>query len=202
LGIRQVSLGQFVNSGAPIVTLEALDPIFVDFALPQQRISDITVGEEVHVTTDGAGGQAFTGKVTAIDPRVDPATRNVRVRATLSNAEEKLRSGMFASVELVLPTAAPVIVIPSSSVLYAPYGNSVFVIVRKKNDKGAEQTTVRQQTVRLGVTRGDFVTVVSGVEPGDEVVSTGAFKLRNGSSVFINNDIVVPAELAPKPANS
>jgi membrane fusion protein (multidrug efflux system) len=202
LGIRQISLGQFVNAGNPIVTLEALDPIHVDFALPQQRIADIAVGQDIRVSTDGVGDQVFTGRVTAIDPHVDPATRNVRVRGTLSNAGEKLRSGMFATVELVLPATAPVIVIRASSVLYAPYGNSVFIVEHKKDAKGAEQATARQQTVRLGVTRGDFVTVISGVLPGDEVVSTGAFKLRNGISVRVNNDIVVPAELAPKPANS
>ena len=202
LGIRKVNIGQYVNAGQAIVELQTLDPIHVDFALPQQRVVDLSVGQTVEVTTDGVSGLKFTGKITALDPMVDPGTRNLSVRATLANEGARLRPGMFANVEVLLPAGEPVVVVPASAVLYAPYGDSVFVIERKKNAKGEEATTVRQQTVRLGLTRGDFVVVTSGVSAGDEIVSTGAFKLRNGAPVLINNSVVPAAELAPKPTNS
>jgi len=202
LGIRKVNNGQYVNAGQAIVELQTLDPIHVDFALPQQRVVDLAVGQPVEVTTDGVTGAKFTGTITALDPRVDPATRNLRVRATLANSGARLRPGMFANVEVLLPAGEPVVVVPASAILYAPYGDSVFVVERKKNAKGAEETTVRQQTVRLGLARGDFVVVTSGVKAGEEIVSTGAFKLRNGAPVLINNSVVPDAELAPKPANS
>jgi membrane fusion protein (multidrug efflux system) len=202
LGIRKVNVGQYVNAGQAIVDLQTLDPIHVDFALPQQRVVDLSVGQTVEVTTDGVSGLKFAGKITALDPMVDPATRNLRVRATLANEGARLRPGMFANVEVQLPAGEPVVVVPASAILYAPYGDSVFVVERKKNAKGEEETTVRQQTVRLGLTRGDFVVVTSGVNAGEEVVSTAAFKLRNGATVRINNSVVPAAELAPKPANS
>jgi len=202
LGIRKVNVGQYVNSGQAIVELQTLAPIHVDFALPQQRVVDLAVGQPVEVTTDGVSGTKFLGKITALEALVDSATRNVRVRATLANEGAKLRPGMFANVEVVLPAGDPVVVVPASAILYAPYGDSVFVIERRKNAEGAEETVVRQQTVRLGLTRGDFVAVTSGVQAGDEVVSTGAFKLRNGGTVRINNSVAPAAELAPKPANS
>jgi membrane fusion protein (multidrug efflux system) len=202
LGIRKVNVGQYVNAGQAIVELQTLDPIHVDFALPQQRVVDLSVGQPVEVTTDGVSGLKFTGKVTALDPMVDPATRNLRVRATLANEGARLRPGMFANVEVLLPAGEPVVVVPASAILYAPYGDSVFIIERKKTAKGEEETTVRQQTVRLGLARGDFVVVTSGVKAGEEIVSTGAFKLRNGAPVLINNSVVPDAELAPKPANS
>ena len=202
LGIRKVNVGQYVNSGQAIVELQTLDPIHVDFALPQQRVVDLAVGQPVEVTTDGVSGTKFIGKITALEPLVDSATRNVRVRATLANEGAKLRPGMFANVEVLLPAGAPVVVVPASAILYAPYGDSVFVVERKKNAEGVEETVVRQQTVRLGLTRGDFVAVTSGVQAGDEIVSTGAFKLRNGAAVRINNSVAPAAELAPKPANS
>jgi len=203
LGIRQVNLGQFVASGQAIVTLEQLDPIHVDFALPQQRISQVVVGQDVRVTTDAAPGVAFAGRITAIDSRVDPSTRNLRVRATLVNADEKLHPGMFATVQVIIPATTPVVVIPSSSILYAPFGDSVFIVEQKTDDKtGKVQPIARQQTVRLGATQGDFVVVTSGVNDGDEVVSTGAFKLSNGAPVNVQNGYAPPAELNPKPANS
>lgn len=201
LGIRKVNIGQYVNAGQAIVELQTLDPIHVDFTLPQRNVSDVAVGQEVAVTTDGTT-EVFNGKVTSLDPRVDPATRNLRVRATLANTGERLRPGMFANVDVVLPSGAPVVVIPASAVLFAPYGDSVFVIDHKKGEDGKETITVRQQTIRLGATRGDFVAVLSGLKAGDEVVSTGAFKLRNGATVTINNDVVPAAELEPKPANT
>ncbi len=202
LGIRRVNIGQYVNAGHAIVELQTLDPIHVDFFLPQQRIVDLAVGQTVQVTTDGVSGATFTGRITALDPLVDATTRNLRVRATLANKEAKLRPGMFANVEVVLPASAPVVVVPASAVLYAPYGDSVFIIERTKDAKGAVATTVRQQTVRLGEARGDFVVVTNGVKPGEEIVSTGAFKLRNNAPVHIDNSVAPAAELAPKPANS
>ena len=202
LGIRQVSVGQFVNNGNPIVTLESLDPLYVDFSLPQQNTTDLAVGQEVRVTTDGAAGTAFTGRISAIDPRVDPSSRSLRVRATITNAGEKLRPGMFANVEVVMPSSSPVIVIPSSAVLYAPYGDSVFIVETRKNEQGVATKVVRQSFVRLGIPRGDFVAVISGVKAGDEIVSTGAFKLHNDAPVNVQNGVVPPASLNPKPENS
>ncbi len=201
LGIRKVNVGQYVNGGQAIVELQTLDPIHVDFSLPQKNVSEVAAGQDVTVTTDGAPGVVFTGKVTSLDPRVDPTTRNLRIRATLANTGERLRPGMFANIEVMLPAGAPVVVIPVSAVLFAPYGDSVFVLERKM-DAGKEVLTVRQQTIRLGATRGDFVAVLSGLNPGDEIVSTAAFKLRNGATVIINNAVVPPAQLEPKPANT
>lgn len=201
LGIRKVNVGQYVNAGQAIVELQTLDPIHVDFTLPQKNVTDIAVGQEVAVTTDGAV-ESFAGKVTSLDPRVDPATRNIRIRATLANTGERLRPGMFANVDVLLPAKDAVVVIPASAVLFAPYGDSIFIVEHKKDEGGKEILTVRQQTVRLGATRGDFVAVLNGLKAGEEVVSTGAFKLRNGAQVTINNAVVPPAELAPKPANT
>jgi membrane fusion protein (multidrug efflux system) len=201
LGIRKVNVGQYVNAGQAIVELQTLHPIHVDFSLPQRNISDIAVGQAVAVTTDGTT-EVFAGKVTSLDPRVDPATRNLRARATLDNTGERLRPGMFANVDVLLPAGSPVVVIPSSAVLFAPYGDSVFVVEHQKGEDGKESLVVRQQTIRLGATRGDFVAVLSGLKAGEEVVSTGAFKLRNGGTVTINNTVVPPAQLEPKPANT
>lgn len=202
LGIRKVNLGQYVTAGQAIVELQTLEPIHVDFSLPQQRVVDIAVGQPVEVTTDGVSGARFTGRITALDPLIDANTRNLRVRATLANEGARLRPGMFANVEVVLPATEPVVVVPASAILYAPYGDSVFVIEHAKGEQGEAATTVRQQTVRLGESRGDFIVVTSGVKPGDEIVSTAAFKLRNGAPVRIDNSVAPAAELAPKPANS
>ena len=202
LGIRKVNIGQYVNAGQAIVDLQTLDPILVDFTLPQQHVVDLAVGQEVQVTTDGAAGVVFAGRISALEPRVDSSTRSLRVRATLCNTGERLRPGMFANVDVVLPAGAPVVAIPVSAVLFAPYGDSVYVLERKQDEKGAELITVHTQTVRLGTTRGDFVSVVSGLGAGQEVVSTAAFKLRNGATVTVNNSVVPPAELEPKPANT
>jgi membrane fusion protein (multidrug efflux system) len=202
LGIRKVNVGQYVNAGQAIVELQTLDPIHVDFSLPQKNVSAITVGQVVSVTTDGAADAVFAGQVTSFDPRVDATTRNLRIRATLANTGERLRPGMFANVDVLLAAGEPVVIIPSSAVLFAPYGDSIFVVEHKKSEDGKEILTVRQQTVRLGATRGDFVAIISGLKAGEEVVSTGAFKLRNGAQVTINNEVVPPALLDPKPANT
>ncbi|HTL68838.1 MAG TPA: efflux RND transporter periplasmic adaptor subunit [Lacunisphaera sp.] len=203
LGLRQVNLGQILHEGDPIAVLQTLDPIYADFSLPQQDLAAIAVDAEVRVGTDAAPGQTFTGKVTAINPEVDTATRSVRVRATLANPDEKLRPGMFANVELVLPTHEDVLAIPATCVLYAPFGDSVFVIDEKKNEKtGQAEKVLRQQFIRLGRARGDFVSVVSGLKPGEMVVTSGVFKLRSGMAVTVDNTLAPDAKLAPTPDNT
>jgi len=203
LGLRLVNLGQILKEGDPIASLQTLDPIYVNFSLPQQRLAELSVAGVVRVVSDAAPGETLEGKVTAINPDVDAVTRNVRVQATLTNAGDKLRPGMFASVTVVLPTKENVRVIPASAVLYAPYGDSVFVIDDKKDEKtGQMQKVLRQQFVRLGTARGDFVAVVSGLKEGEQIVTSGVFKLRPGESVVIDNTLAPDAKLAPKPANS
>jgi membrane fusion protein (multidrug efflux system) len=203
LGLRLVNLGQILRDGDAITTLQTLDPIFVNFSLPQQQLARVAPGNQVRVTSDAAAGQVFDGKITAINPEVDAATRNIRLQATIANAGEKLRAGMFASVEVMLPTSNRVLVIPATAVLYAPYGDSVFVVDEKKDEKsGAMQRVLRQQFVRLGPTRGDFVTVVDGLKAGETIVTSGVFKLRAGMPVAIDNTLAPKPQLAPKPANT
>jgi membrane fusion protein (multidrug efflux system) len=201
LGIRLVNLGQSLKSGDPIVSLQALDPIFVDFQLPQQRLAELARDLVVRVTTDALPpNEVVEGRITAINPDVDSATRNVRVQATLANPRERLHPGMFVNTAVLLPKADRVLVIPATAVLYAPYGNSVFVVEDKKGENnGALDKLVRQQLVRLGESRGDFVAVTSGLRAGETVVTTGVFKLRNGIAVTVDNQLAPAAELAPKP---
>lgn len=202
-GIRQVNLGQFLDNGAAIVTLQSLDPVYVDFSLPQQDLAQLGVGMAVRVTTDAFPSQNFEGKLTAINPEVDAVTRNVRLQATLANPAGKLRPGMYVNVAAVLPQMERVLMIPATAVLYAPYGDSVFVVEDKKDEKtGATGKVLNQKFVRLGKTRGDFVVVTSGLEAGQTIVTTGVFKLRNGMSVVVDNKLAPSLQLAPKPANS
>ncbi len=202
LGLRLVNLGQILREGDPITTLQTLDPIYVNFSVPQQRNSELTPGAEVKVTTDAAPGMTFEGKINAISPEVDQATRNVRVQATIANRDEKLRPGMYVNVDVVLPNRTEVLVVPVTSVLYAPYGDSAFIIDEKKDDKsGKMQQVLRQQFIRLGGARGDFVNVVAGLKPGEMVVTSGVFKLRPGMPVVIDNKLAPKVELAPKPEN-
>jgi membrane fusion protein (multidrug efflux system) len=203
LGIRLVQLGQILRDGESIVTLQTVDPIYTNFALPQQFLSSLKVGENVRLTTDASPGETFPGKITAIAPEIDAVTRNVRIQATFANPAAKLRSGMFGSVAVLLPPTGSSLVIPSTAILHAPYGDSVFVITEGKNAKtGAPEKTIRQQFIRVGTARGDFATVVAGLKPGEWVVTTGVFKLRPGMSVIVDNALAPKAELAPKPANS
>jgi membrane fusion protein, multidrug efflux system len=203
LGLRLVNLGQNLKEGDAIVSLQTLDPIYVNFSLPQQNMSVLAAGGAVRVTSDAAPGEIFEGRINAVNPDVDAVTRNVRLQATLVNAAEKLRPGMFATVTVVLPQTETVRVIPSSAVLYAPYGDSVFVIDEKKNEKtGQMEKTLRQQFVRLGVARGDFVAVASGLKENEQIVTSGVFKLRPGEAVVIDNTLAPDAKLAPKPTNS
>ncbi|KAB2935104.1 MAG: efflux RND transporter periplasmic adaptor subunit [Candidatus Contendobacter sp.] len=203
LGIRQVNLGQFLDNGAAIVTLQSLDPVYVDFALPQRYLSQLGAGMAVRVATDAFPQQTFEGKITAISPEVDSVTRNVRLQATLANPGGRLQPGMYVEVAAVLPKIEQVLLIPATAVLYAPYGDSVFVIEDKKDEKtGAVGKVLNQKFVRLGPARGDFVVVASGIEAGQTLVSTGVFKLRNGMSVVVNNALAPQPQLAPTPANS
>ena len=203
LGLRFVNLGQILREGDPIATLQTLDPIYVNFSLPQQRLAQLARGNSVRVTTDAAPDESFAGSINAISPEIDAVTRNIRLQATLANHEEKLRPGMYANVEVLLPTQVTVLVIPATAVLYAPYGDSVFLVVGQKNEKsGKMESVLRQQFVRLGAARGDFVSVVDGLKAGDMVVSAGGFKLRPGMPVVIDNSLALDPQLAPKPKNT
>lgn len=203
LGIRQVNVGQMINSGQQVVQLTELDKVYVDFALPQQTLPQLATGYEARVHADALPGHEFKGEVTAINSMVDAVTRNIGVQATLENPDHPLRPGMFVKVDVVLPQKSKTLVVPGSAVSYAPYGNSVFVIEKKKDPKtGKESESLRQAFVRIGEARGDFVAVTDGLKPGDVVVSTGVFKLRNGMPVVINNDLAPKPQLNPKPQDS
>ncbi|HEX5682289.1 MAG TPA: efflux RND transporter periplasmic adaptor subunit [Desulfobacterales bacterium] len=201
LGIRLVNLGQVLNEGEAIVSLQSLDPIFVNFALPQQQLSSIKAGLAIRVTTDALPGEIIQGKITAINPQVDAATRNIRVQATVANADERLRPGMYVSVAVVLPDRKEVLAIPATAVLYAPYSDSVFIVEDPpKPNPGKPVKVVRQQFAQLGEKHGDFVAVQSGLKEGETVVSTGVFKLRNGQTVTVDNSLSPEFKLKPKPA--
>lgn len=195
LGIRLVNLGQTLREGDAIVSLQALDPLFVDFALPQQHLARLATGRGLTVTTDAFPGENFSGRLTALAAEVDQATRNIRLQGTVANPGERLRPGLFARVTVPLGAAVEVLAIPATAVAYAPYGDSVFVIVPGDGDK----KTAKQQTVRLGEKRGDFVAVLSGVKAGDTLVSTGAFKLRDGQAVTVDNRLAPSFSVAPQP---
>jgi len=201
LGIRQVNLGQYLAAGTPIVPLQSLDPIYVNFSVPQQQVANLKVGGEVRVATENGG--KFQGRTTAINSVIDEATRNVQVQATLSNPQGKLRPGQFVTTSSGVGTAETVIALPASSINYAPYGDSVFVVEDMKNPKdGKTYKGVRQQFVKLGPGRGDQVAILSGLKPGEEVVTSGVFKLRQGASVQVNNKTVPSNNPAPKPEDS
>ncbi|HWA85687.1 MAG TPA: efflux RND transporter periplasmic adaptor subunit [Opitutus sp.] len=203
LGLRLVNLGQILKEGDAITTLQTLDPVYVNFSLPQQNLPVLAPGTAVHVTTDAAPNEVFEGKINAISPEVDTATRNIRVQATVANKAEKLRGGMFANVEVVLPSVDHVLAIPETAVLYAPYGDSVFVIDEKKDPKsGKVEKVLRQQFIRRGESRGDFVAIADGLKAGEQVVTSGVFKLRAGMPVVIDNTLAPDAKLNPKPENT
>ena len=203
LGIRQVNVGQMITAGQQVVSLQALDPLYVDFALPQQNLPRLSPGLEVRVHTDIVAGREFSGKLTALNSSVDPVTRNVTVQATIENKDHALRPGMFAKIEVVLPEKQNALVVPGTAISYAPYGDSVYVIEKKKDEKtGQESLVLRQQFVRVGEARGDFVSITKGLEKGQQIVSTGVFKLRNGIPVVVNNDLAPKPELNPKPPDT
>jgi membrane fusion protein (multidrug efflux system) len=209
LGIRQVNVGQYLTPGTPITVLESLDKLYVDFTLPQQRLADVAVGMAVRVELEGSKGQPMQGLIAAVDPTVDNVTRTIKLRATMPNDGERLRSGMFVDVHVIRPDKKNVVTIPATAVVHAPYGDSVFVVEDRKADAMGPSTTqdgkpvknARQQFVKLGEARGDFVTVLDGVKAGQEVVSTGAFKLRNNAAVFLGDASGPKPALAPTPEN-
>lgn len=194
LGIRQVNLGQYLIAGAAVVPLQSLDPVYVNFGVPQQSVPEMKPGRRVTVTAADAGGLTFTGRVSALDSVIDSTTRNVQVQATFPNAGGKLRPGMFVQTKVTLGAPQPVITVPASAINYAPYGDSVFIVADMKSPEGASYRGVRQQVVKLGGARGDQIALLSGVNPGEEVVTSGVFKLRNGVAVQVNNTV--------QPANS
>jgi len=198
VGIRQVNPGQFLNKADPVVTLEATDPIYADFSLPQQDVTQLTTGLPVKISVDAYTGREFAGVIEAIDPRLSGTTRNLRVRARLPNPDETLRPGMFARVEVELPDENVVIVLPATAIVYSPYGDSVYVVA--KDDKGV--LAAQQRFVRVGPKRGDQISLLGGVKAGEEVVTAGQGKLRPGSPVSINNTVVPTNNPTPKPAES
>jgi membrane fusion protein, multidrug efflux system len=202
LGIRHVNLGQYLSGGDALVALQSLNPIYVNFGVPQQSAAEMRIGRSVRITAEDLVGADFTGRITALDSIVNETTRNIQVQATLANPGGKLRPGMFVQTEVVLGAAHDIVSLPASAISYAPYGDSVFVVADLKNDKGQTYRGVRQQFVKLGSARGDQIAVVSGVKPGDEVVTSGVFKLRNGAAVLVNNKVRPANSPAPKPENS
>jgi membrane fusion protein (multidrug efflux system) len=203
LGLRQVNLGQYLSAGTALVTLQSLNPIYVNFGVPQQVMTDVRHGRSVRVTEKDADTPAmFSGRISAIDSVVDSSTRNIQVQATLSNPDGRLRPGMFVQAEVILGASSMVVALPASSISYAPYGNSVYVVADLKDPAGKPYRGVRQQFVKLGVARGDQISVTSGLKRGDEVVTSGVFKLRNGAAVQVNNKIRPSNSAKPKPENS
>ena len=202
LGIRRVNLGQYLKSGDPVVSLQSIDPIYVNFSVPQQDLAKVRAGGEIRVATGETRGVEREGKITAIDSIVDESTRNVQVQATLANPGARLRPGMFVNVKVVLDTKSPVVPLPGSAISYAPYGDSVYIVEDLKGPDGKTYRGVRQQFVKLGGARGDQVAVLSGVKPGEEVVSSGGFKLRNGAAVLVNNEVRPSNDPAPRPEDN
>ncbi len=202
LGIRQVNLGQFLTGGSPIVPLQSLSPVYVNFSVPQREVGHIRAGATVHLQVEGAEDVQATGRVTAVDSVVDPNTRNVQIQATFANGDGRLRPGMFVEARVLMGDSLPVVALPASAVSYAPYGDSVFIVEDVKGPDGKTFRGVRQQFVKLGGTRGDQVAVVSGLKAGEEVVTSGVFKLRNGAAVTVNNKIQPGNSLAPTPEDS
>ncbi|WP_330948227.1 efflux RND transporter periplasmic adaptor subunit [Thermomonas sp. LB-4] len=211
LGIRKVNLGQFLAPGAPVVSLQQLDPIYLDFSMPEQMIGKLVDGTTVRVSVDALPGQTFEGKVTALEPQVDANTRNFRAQATLRNPDGVLRPGSFAKVGFDLGSEREVVVIPQTAVSFNPYGNAVFVIGKVKRKAGetdmqgkpltGDKLVVTQRFIKTGATRGDLIAVTSGLKAGEQVVTSGLLKLRNGAEVTINNDVRPAADARPDVEN-
>jgi len=202
LGIRLVDLGQYLSPGTPIVTLQALDPIFVDFYVPQQALDQIKVGQSLSVSVDTFPGQSFAGKIVAINPKVDPTTRNVEVRAQVANPDHRLLPGMFATVEIDTGAPQRLVTLPLTSIAFNPYGNTVYIVEDKgTGPDGKPQKIARQTFVTTGATRGDQVSVLTGVKEGQVVVTAGQNKLHNGSPVAINNSVQPTADARPTPTD-
>jgi len=202
LGIRQVNLGQYLAPGDPIVLVQSLDPIYANFGVPQQDASQVRLGRTVRITAEELSGAGFEGRITAVDPRVDEQTRNLQVQATLRNRGGQLRPGMFVETEVLLGESRSVVTLPSSAINYAPYGDSVFVVSDLKGQNGQPYRGVRQQLVKVGAARGDQIAILEGINAGDEVVTSGVFKLRNGAAVQVNNKVQPSNSRTPKPGDS
>jgi membrane fusion protein, multidrug efflux system len=207
LGIRLVNLGQYLDPGKPTVSLQSLSPIHADFSLPQQELARLTNGMKIRVTTDAYPGRQFEGSLTAMNPELDNSTRSVSLQATFENTDQLLRPGMFVRVEVLLPEQKSVLSVPATAVLSAPYGDSVFVIENNTELKDAKGNVksgliVRQRFVRTGRTRGDFLSIESGLKPGEKVASSGVFKLRNNMLVIENNDLSPKPSETPNPSDS
>jgi membrane fusion protein (multidrug efflux system) len=210
LGIRSVNLGQYLNPGTPITVLESLESVFVDFTVPQQEIARVPVGAPIRIVLPGTNPpRTLDGKVAAADPNADPATRAVKLRASVKDDKDQLRPGMFVNVSVLLPERIDVVAVPATAILPAPYGDSVYVVEPRKDDSGRPVTgrdgkpakVARQQFVRVGQARGDFVSIVEGITAGQEVVTEGVFKLRNGAPIIVNNTVKLTPSLAPRPEN-
>jgi membrane fusion protein (multidrug efflux system) len=201
LGIWQVNVGASVDARRPLVSLQSLTPVYVDFSLPQQNLSQLKTGLAVQVTSDTYPGQKFDGVLTAINPDLDAATRSVPLRATFENTNQLLRPGMFVRAEVELPDVKPVLAIPSTAILSAPYGDSVFLIVPQVAG-GVTNLVVQQTLIRTGRRHGDFISVESGLNPGDRVATAGIFKLHNGVNVQVNNEDTPKPSLTPSPSDS
>jgi membrane fusion protein, multidrug efflux system len=200
LGVRAVDIGQYISAGTTVVTLQALDPIYADFFLPQQAFNQIRLEQAVTIKIDTYPNQDFAGTITAINPKVDPATRNVQVRATLNNPDRRLLPGMYATINVAAGEKQSYVTLPQTAVTYNPYGETVYLVEDKGMDpKGQPQLTARQVFVTAGLKRGDQVAILSGVEDGQTVVTAGQIKLRNGSPLMIDNTIRPTADAAPVP---
>jgi membrane fusion protein (multidrug efflux system) len=201
LGIRQANVGQYLTGGDPVVPLQSLNPIYVNFGIPQQDAAAVRLGRRVRITAEDVSTE-FSGRVSALDSVVDETTRNVTVQATLANPEGKLRPGMFVQTQVVLGASTTVIALPASAINYAPYGDSVFVVSDLKDPKGQPYRGVRQQVVKLGPARGDQIAVLSGINAGEEIVTSGVFKLRNGAAIRVNNKVQPDNKRRPKPEDT
>lgn len=212
LGIREVNLGQYLSPGTPIATLESVDESFVDFSVPQQRLADVKVGAPIRLalgSNDDEQRATIEGTITAIDPAVSVSTRSVQVRARVPDEQAQLRPGMFVDVAVVLPKSNAVVTAPATAVVHAPYGDSVFIVEDRKADSpgmaktpdGKPVKVARQQFVRTGRQRGDFIAIVEGVKEGQEIVTVGAFKLRNGAPIVVTDKNVTQPKLDPRPEN-
>jgi len=202
VGIRSVNVGQFVPRGSALLPLQKLNPIYVNFTIPQRFLTQLVTGQETEVKVDAFADRVFPGRIVAINPEVDAASRNVSVQALIENPGEVLRSGMFARVEVQLPLDKPSIILPATAIAYASYGNSVYVVETLKDPAGQDYLGVRQQFVKLGSTRGDQVAILDGLKPGEVVVSSGVFKLRNGAHVQVNNSKLPANSPAPVVPNT
>jgi membrane fusion protein, multidrug efflux system len=202
LGIRRINLGEVLEPGQAIVSLQSMDPIFVNFQLPQQELPKLKPGLVVRAITDAEETEAFEGVITAIDPDVDSMTRNIKIQATLNNSKERLRPGMYINVSVVLPEKRSVLTIPATAILHAPYSDSVFIVAKEGQESDGKPLKLRQQFVQLGEKRGDFVSVEKGLQPGQMIAGTGIFKLRNGMEVVVDNQLSPDFKLKPELENT